>query len=262
MSFLDSYGTKRRLGQLAAAWERLRPYVEAEPAGAELDAPEEEFLNLKRDIGQALAVLQEDFGSSNMNREAEQGAAKIRALLTNVPTLASLKAQLSRDSEGVQRAWHAVFLTLSELQGAKPPKPVKTKSAILIGGMTRMPMSGDPRLLRRRWHLVRGIGQIVTLATKTVAFVAVLAIALFFAERAGLFGRTDAASGQRAAPANAIAAAAGQAWQSAQDWARATFPDVYGTMKGYYARDPGTGVIILVMLAGIFVGYLLFVRSP
>lgn len=260
MSFLDSHGTKRRLGQLAGAWERLRPFVEAEPSGPELDVSEDAFLALKKEIGQSMAVLHDDFGSSNLNREAELTAAKVRTLLTAMPSVGILKSTLTRDPDGVQRAWHAVFLALSELQGAKPPKAQKMKPMAIGMGMG-MPMSGEPRYFRRRWHVTRTISQAVTFGLKVVAFAAVLAIALFFAERSGLFGRVDPASGQQVSTANAVLARVGQAWQSAQQWLAVQFPDLYNTVAGFYTRDPGTGVVILVMIAGIFVGYLLFIRT-
>lgn len=260
MTFLESYGTKRRLGQLAHAWERLRPFIEAEPSGAELEVSEEAFLALKKEIGQALAVLHEDFGSSHLNREAELAAAKIRTLLGNLPSVGALKTALSRDPDGVQRSWHAVFLSLAELQGARPPKAEKLRrGGLLSAGAGAVPMSGEPRSFRRRWHLGLGIRRFAGFLTKLVAFVAVLSIALFFAERAGVFGKVDPATGQRAT-ASGPAGSVGKVWQAAQDWASKQFPALYNTMAEYYTRDPGTGVIILVMLAGLFVGYLLFIR--
>ncbi len=258
MSLLENYGTKKRLGNLADAWERLRPLVGHDSGGPEPEFSEEEFLNLKKEIGLALPILQEDFGSSNLNREAEQTAARIRTLLNNIPSLAGLKAALARDPDGLQRAWHSVFLALSELRGAKPPKKQKAPGHMAMG--MGMPMSGEPRYMRRGWRIGRPIRQFFIFVFKLIAFVGVLAVALFFAERAGLFGQVNATTGLKAPTANVIMAKVGATWQKTQDWAARTYPDVYNTLKSYYARDPGTGVVIIAMVALVFVGYLLFIR--
>jgi hypothetical protein len=62
------------------------------------------------------------------------------------------------------------------------------------------------------------------------------------------------------ATTNPVLKAIGQGWQSAQNWARTTFPTFYSTLHEYYKANPDTGVIILVAVGGLFLGYLLFIR--
>ena len=72
--------TKRRLAKLSEAWDRLRGYMDADPSRA-LPGSEEDFLTLKKEIGQALNVLHSDFGSGAMNREAESAdIARVRGV--------------------------------------------------------------------------------------------------------------------------------------------------------------------------------------
>ncbi len=263
MSFFQNYGTKRRLAHLTDTWNRLRGYLDADPSGA-APGSEDAFLDLKKEIGQGLTVLFSDFGSAALNREAEQSAGRIRNLLNGIPTLASLKAAQAKDPEGLHKAWHGVFLVLSELSGAKLPKaakPATGRSPIMTG--SRMPYSGSPSMFRRRWHLLGWVGPLFGVVFKLVAFVAILSIAFFFAEKSGLFGGvTDTTGGTGTTPAttNPVLKAVGQTWQSTQNWARTTFPTFYGTIHEYYTANPDTGVIILVAMGGLFLGYLLFIR--
>ncbi len=266
MSFLQNYGTKRRLAHMTDTWNRLRGYLDADPSGVALGS-EDAFLALKKDIGQGLTVLFSDFGSAALNREAEQAAGRIRNLLNGIPTLASLRAAQAKDPEGLHKAWHGVFLVLSELSGAKLPKaakPATGRSPIMTGA--RMPYSGTPSMFRRRWNLFGWVGALFGVVFKLAAFVAILAIALFFAEKSGLFGGvtdttgTTGLTGTTPATSNPVLKAVGQTWQSAQNWARTTFPTFYGTIHEYYKAHPDTGVIILVAMGGLFLGYLLFIR--
>ena len=262
MSFFQNYGTKRRLAHLTDTWNRLRGYLDADPSGAALGS-EDAFLALKRDIGQALTVLFSDFGAAALNREAEQAAGRIRNLLNAVPSLSSLKSAQAKDPEGLHKAWHGVFLVLSELSGARLPKgakPAAARSAIMTGA--RMPYSGAPSMFRRRWHLLGWVGPLFGVIFKLAAFVAILSIALFFAEKAGLFGNVEPTAGAKTTTTttNPVLASIGRTWQHAQNWAAVTFPSLYGTLHEYYKVHPDTGVIILVAVGGIFLGYLLFIR--
>jgi hypothetical protein len=267
MSFFQNYGTKRRLAHLTDTWNRLRGYLEADPSGAS-PGSEDAFLELKKDIGQGLTVLFTDFGSPSLNREAEQAAGRIRNFLNGIPTLASLRASQAKDPEGLHKAWHGVFLVLSELSGAKLPKatkPVVARSPIMTG--SRMPYSGSPSY-RRHFRVFGWVGPLIGVIFKVAAFVAILSIALFFAEKSGFFGgpaqtgQTGAAgtTGGVTATTNPVLKAIGQGWQSAQNWARTTFPTFYSTLHEYYKANPDTGVIILVAVGGLFLGYLLFIR--
>jgi hypothetical protein len=261
MSFLQNYGTKRRLAHLTETWNRLRGLLDSDIAGSAAQVSEEEFLDLKKDIGQALTVLFSDFGASALNREAEQAAGRIRNFLNSIPTLSSLRTALQKDPEGVQKAWHSVFLVLNELSGAKLPKttkPVPQRSAIMTGA--KMPYSGAPSMFRRRFTLFGWVGPFLALIFKLVALVAILSIALFFVEKAGFFGGTEPNTGATMPAKNQVFAWIGQQWQAAQSWAKTTFPGFYTTVSEYYKANPDTGVIILVAVGGIFLGYLLFIR--
>lgn len=259
MSFLQNYGTKRRLAHLTDTWNRFRSHLDADLSGSAAHMSEEEFLNLKKEIGQALTVLFSDFGSPALNREAEQTAGRIRNFLNSVPTLASLKTALQKDNEGVQKSWHGVWLVLNELTGAKLPKaPKPARSPIMTGA--RMPYSGAPSMFRRRFRLFGWVGPLFGLVFKVVALIAILSIALFFAEKSGFFGGIEPTTGATTPAKHQILAWIGQQWQGAQAWVRTTFPTLYNTLHDYYVANPDTGVIILVAVGGIFLGYLLFIR--
>jgi hypothetical protein len=76
-----------------------------------------EFLQIKREVLGALSSLDGGFGSAALDREAEQAANRIRYLLAQIPTLEHVELWLERDSHGLARAWHGVFLHLSVLSG-------------------------------------------------------------------------------------------------------------------------------------------------
>lgn len=258
MNFLEEYRIKKDFARLSRLWDRMRAYIEANHTKG-TSGTDEEFLELKKEIGQALVVLQHDFGSAAMNNEAENAAMRIRSFLAQLPTVAKLDSTLTRDQEGLQKAWHGIFLILCELSGTIG----RARRSGVGGGSAKAryaPVSGEPRAMRRRLHIARPIGSLFRIAFTVLALGVLLWIVLFLSQSAGLLGTVDP-EGKWLPPQNAVLAHLGAIWQSAKSWAIMTVPGIYLPLAGIYAAHPQTSVIVMVGLAFLFVGYVLFIRA-
>lgn len=252
------YSTKRDLAKLSKLWDRMRAYVDVDPKAGEAGS-DDDFLALKREIGQAMVALESDFGSSRLNREAENAASRIRHFLGQLPTLSSLREVLTRDQQNLQKSWHAVFLILAELSGAR----YNLRSALSPAPATysASPMSGEPRHRSRSMPMFRFVGSIVRVVMTIVMIVGVLAIVLFLTESAGFFGSRDPNTGAWIVPSNPLLAQIGMFWQGFRTWATTNLAFISTPLAGFYALHPDIAAVLLVAILGIFVGYLIFIRA-
>lgn len=251
------YSTKRDLAKLSKLWDRMRAYVDAEQGGGA--GSEEDFLALKREIGQSMVALEADFGSSRLNREAENAASRIRHFLGQLPTLASLTEVLKRDQQNMQKSWHAVFLILAELSGAR--YTLRTTRGPAPATYSASPMSGEPRRRSSSLPVLRFVGSIVRVVMTVVMIVAVLAIVLFLTESAGFFGSRDPNTNAWIQPSNPILAQIGTFWQGFRAWVTTNLAFISTPLAGFYAMHPDIAAVLLVAILGIFVGYVIFIRA-
>jgi hypothetical protein len=253
------YSTKRDLARLSKLWDRMRTYVDVEHGAGPGPGSEEDFLALKREIGQAMVALESDFGSSRLNREAENAGSRIRHFLGQIPTLGSLNEFLTRDQQNLQKSWHAVFLILAELSGAR--YKLRVGSSPAPATYAASPMSGEPRRRGSSLPMFRFVGSIVRVVMTLVMIVAVLAIVLFLTESAGFFGSRDPNTGAWIAPSNPILGQIGAFWQGFRGWASMNLAFITAPLAGFYAMHPDIAAVLLVAILGIFVGYLIFIRA-
>ena len=195
MSLLESYRHGRRITRLARTWHRLHPYLHMSEADRQHGSASD-FLQIKKEIVCALSALEGGFGSTALDREAEQAATRIRHLLAQLSTRDHAEAWLARDSHGLARAWHGVFLSLAVLSGA-----CAKRSPLLALAWGAPRVSAEPSRAGAFAQAPRAVG-LGGILRGAVALVIVVA-AFFVAERLFRLFRGDEA------PNDVIAAPSG-----------------------------------------------------
>ncbi|MFN0149518.1 MAG: hypothetical protein ACKVU1_02270 [bacterium] len=260
---------ENRLQHLARAWDKMRGHVLATGSASTPEA-EENFLALKREIGQELNALQVQFGSADLNREAGQAAARIRHFLAQAPTLKSLEIARDKDREGMEKAWHGVFLILAELSGAAQARPAngaqilgrsrasaQSAASAAMLGWPRAKASRSNPLLRIATTVGRWIVMLVLLGV-------ILLLGYIIAEKLFLLGMPkqyiSAIPG-----AEGFVARAGEFWQQTTQavdaFAKQIAPGLYLPAAAYIRTHPANVEIGLFLFAAMLVCYMIFIRT-
>jgi hypothetical protein len=193
VSLLESYRRDREVTRLARAWHQIHPYLHVNEAGRQPGAANE-FLRIKWEIVSALPSLEGGFGSTGLDREAEQAANRIRYLLAQISTLEHVELWLERDAHGLARAWHGVFLHLSVLSGAATRR---SPLVALVSGAPRANL--EPSRAGAYAHAQRGV-RFAGLMRGAIALVVVVASFMFAARVIRSLGRDQAPDDAIAAP--------------------------------------------------------------
>lgn len=263
---------ENRLLDLARAWDALHAHVVASGSAATPEA-EAGFLALKREIGQGLSALQGPFGSADLNREAGQAAARIRYFLSQVPTLKSLEAAREKDREGLEKAWHGVFLILAELSGA--PAAATAAAAGAGDGPRIAPRArtGSPQAAPLGWPRPRKTRssaplRIATTAARWLVMIVLLGVILLLAYIIAekLFELGLPKQYLSAIPgAETVVARAETLWRQGtaglESLATRFAPGFYLPATAYIRTHPDNVEIGLFLFAAMLVGYLLFIRT-
>ncbi len=258
---------ENRLQHLARAWDKLREHVLATGSVSTPEA-EENFLALKREIGQELNALQVQFGSADLNREAGQAAARIRHFLAQAPTLKSLEVARDKDREAMEKAWHGVFLILAELSGAEQTKPASgpmfqsrprasaPAAAVMLGWPRAKPSRSNP-LLRIVTTIGRWLVMLVLLGV-------ILLLGYIIAEKLFLLGMPK--QYLSAIPgAEPLVTRVGELWQQSthgfDTFATRIAPGFYLPAAAYIRTHPANVEIGLFLFAAMLVCYMIFIRT-
>lgn len=259
---------ENRLQYLARAWDKMRAHVVAGGAAAGPEA-EAGFLALKREIGQDLSALQAPFGSADLNREAAQAAARIRHFLSQVPTLKSLEIAREKDREGLEKAWHGVFLILAELSGAAQASPA---SAPHVEGRARagarapqaMPLGWPQPQKPRSNRLLRAATTVARWLVMIVLLGVILLLGYIIAEKLFQLGLPKQYLSAIPGAENVVARAEALWRQSTAGFetlATQMAPGFYLPVAAYIRTHPDNVEIGLFLFAALLVGYLLFIRT-
>jgi len=259
-----------RLHVLARAWDKMREHVLANGSASTPEA-EEGFLALKREIGQELSALQAQFGSADLNREAGQAAARIRHFLSQVPTLKSLELAREKDREGLEKAWHGVFLILAELSGAPQSKLAPAHApASFAPGRARASASAayPPGWPRPKQTRSNPLLQIATTAGRWLVMIVLLGVILLLAYIIAekLFQLGLPKEYISAVPgAEAFVARVESLWRQStagfDTLATRLAPGFYLPAAAYIRTHPDNVEIGLFLFAAMLVGYLIFIRT-